>query len=228
MARLASVAKAGYYPTPERVTEWIANHLRGDGEGGRLLDPCAGEGVAASHIAQTFRLESYGVELDYERATQASYRMDHIIADDIDMAKISREAFELLWLNPPYDVVQGKRLEHKFLTHCTQFLAPDGILIYIVPRHVIGAKIAGYLAKHFHSLRAYRFPDPEFGDFRQIVVFGIKRAWASDDTTVDEEALHRACAGTLPVLTETPDENEQFLIPAPHAVPEFYFYAKNL
>ena len=228
MARLASIAKAGYYPTPGRVTEWIANHLRRESEGGRLLDPCAGEGDAASSIAQTFHLESYGVELDYERATQASYKMDHIIADDIDMAKISREAFELLWLNAPYDVVQGKRLEYKFLTHCTQFLAPNGILVYIVPHYIIGAKVAGYLARNYHSLRAYRFPDPEHADFRQIVVFGIKRAAASDDTAAEEEALHRACAGTLPILPETPDENQQYLIPAPHAVPDFYFYAKNL
>jgi len=245
MARLASVAKAGYYPTPERVTEWIANHLQRETEGGRLLDPCAGEGAAVSRLAETFHLESYGVELDYERATQASYKMDHIIADDVDMAKISREAFELLWLNPPYDVVQGKRLEHKFLTHCTQFLAPDGILIYIVPQHVIGAKIAAYLAKHYHSLRAFRFPDPEFADFRQIVVFGIKRASASDDAAIarrhppgpssvegddvrEEEALHHACVGTLPVLPETPNDEERYLIPAPHPVADFYFYAKNL
>lgn len=228
MARLASVAKAGYYPTPERVTEWIGNHLRRDSEGGRLLDPCAGEGTAASYVAGLFQLESYGVELDYERATQASYKMDHIIADDVDMAKISREAFELLWLNPPYDALQGKRLEHKFLTHCTPFLAPDGILIFIVPQHVIGAKVAGYLARNYHSLRAYRFPDPEYAEFRQIVVFGVKRAAASDDADAEQEMLHRACAGTLPALDETPDEERQYLIPAPRPVSDFYFYAKNL
>lgn len=228
MARLASVAKAGYYPTPERVTEWIGNHLRREADGGRLLDPCAGEGTAASYISGLFQLESYGVELDYARATQASYKMDHILADDVDMVKISREAFELLWLNPPYDALQGKRLEHKFLTHCTPFLAPDGILIFIVPQHVIGAKVAGYLARNYHSLRAYRFPDPEFADFRQIVVFGVKRAAASDETDAEQDALHRACAGTLPALVETPDENQQYLIPAPHPVPDFYFYAKNL
>ena len=27
MTRLASIAKAGFYPTPERVQEWIGHHL---------------------------------------------------------------------------------------------------------------------------------------------------------------------------------------------------------
>ncbi len=229
MARLASIAKAGYYPTPQRVTEWIAGHLqREELEGGRLLDPCAGEGDAASSIAQTFHLESFGIEVDYERATKASYRMDHVIPDDVDVAKVSRDAFEVLWLNPPYDVVQGKRLEHKFLTHCTQFLAPNGILVYIVPQYVINAKIAGYLAKHFHTLRAYKFPDPEYADFRQIVVFGTKRAAPSDETEAEEDALYRACAGALPILAETVDPSGRYLIPPPQSIPDFYFYAKNL
>lgn len=229
MARLASIAKAGYFPTPERVTEWIARYLRPPNTGGgKLLDPCCGEGIAAATIAAACELESYGVELDLERANSASLRLDHVVADDIDMAKISRESFELLWLNPPYDVVRGKRLEHKFLTHCTQFLAPSGVLIYIVPQYAINAKIANYLARRYHTLRAYRFPEPEYADYKQIVVFGIKREAASDDAQNEEQELCEACQRGLPQLVETPNEQEQFALPAPRVVPDFYFYAKNL
>lgn len=229
MARLASIAKAGYYPTPERVTEWVTRYVRPSNEaGGKLLDACCGEGIAAATMAAACKLESYGVELDLERANAASLCLDHVIADDMDMVKIAREAFELLWLNPPYDVVQGKRLEHKFLTHCTQFLAPNGVLIYIVPQYAINAKIAGYLARWYHTLRAYRFPDPEFADYKQIVVFGIKRAAACDDAQELEQSLVNACQRGLPLLSETPNENEIYQMPPPRAIPEFYFYAKNL
>ncbi len=229
MARLASIAKAGYYPTPERVTEWIARYVRpSNGAGGKLLDPCCGEGNAAATVAAVCELESYGVELDLERANVASLQLDHVIADDIDMVKIAREAFELLWLNPPYDVVQGKRLEHKFLTHCTQFLAPNGLLVYIVPQYAINAKIAGYLARWYHTLRAFRFPDPERAAYKQIVVFGIKRDAACDDAIKDEEILANACQRALPLLVESPDEKEMYALPAPRAVPDFYFYTKNL
>ncbi len=229
MARLASIAKAGYYPTPERVTEWVTRYVRpSNGAGGKLLDACCGEGIAAATMAAACELESYGVELDLERANAASLRLDHVVADDIDMVKIAREAFELLWLNPPYDVVQGKRLEHKFLTHCTQFLAPHGVLVYIVPQYAINAKIASYLARWYHTVRAYRFPEPEFADYKQIVVFGIKREAASDDAQEQEQTLLNSCQRGLPLLTETPNENEIYQLPPPRAISEFYFYAKNL
>lgn len=229
MARLASIAKAGYYPTPERVTEWIAHYMQpSNGVGGKFLDPCCGEGIAAATIAGCCELESYGVELDLERANAASLRLDHVVADDIDMVKIAREAFDLLWLNPPYDVVQGKRLEHKFLTHCTQFLAPYGVLVYIVPQYAINAKIGGYLARWYHTLRAYRFPDPEFAGYKQIVVFGVKRDAACDDALDEEQGLYHACERGLPLLSEAPDEKEIYALPTPRAVSDFYFYAKNL
>ncbi|MCC7165453.1 MAG: methyltransferase [Anaerolineae bacterium] len=229
MARLASIAKAGYYPTPERVTGLIARCVRlSNGDGGKLLDPCCGEGIAAATIASACELESYGVELDLERANAASLRLDHVVAEDFDMVKIAREAFELLWLNPPYDVVQGKRLEHKFLTHCTQFLAPGGLLIYIVPQYAINAKIAAYLACWYHALRAYRFPDPEYAAYKQIVVFGVKRDEACDDGLDKEQALYHACQGGLPLLVETLDEKAMYALPTPRTIPDFYFYAKNL
>lgn len=229
MARLASIAKAGYYPTPERVTEWVTRYVRpSNGAGGKLLDACCGEGIAAAKMAAACELESYGVELDLERANAAALRLDHVVADDIDMVKIAREAVELLWLNPPYDVVQGKRLEHKFITHCTQFLAPNGLLIYIVPQYAINAKIAGYLERWYHTLRAYRFPDPEFADYKQIVVFGIKREAACDDAQDQEQTLLNSCQRGLPLLTEVPTEDEIYELPHTRAISEFYFYAKNL
>ncbi len=229
MARLASIAKAGYYPTPERVTEWVTRYVRPcNVAGGKLLDPCCGEGIAAATMAAACELESYGVELDLERANAASLRLDHVVADDVDMVKIVREAFELLWLNSPYDVVQGKRLEHKFLTHCTQFLAAHGVLIYIVPQYAINTKIANYLARWYHTLRGYRFPEPEFADYKQIVVFGIKREAACDDAQEQEQTLLNSCQRGLPLLAETPNENEIYELPPPRAISEFYFYAKNL
>ena len=52
MARLESIARAGYYPTPPRLVTAIAYHLRQSDASGkrtaRLLDPCAGTGEAAS------------------------------------------------------------------------------------------------------------------------------------------------------------------------------------
>ncbi len=63
MTRLASIAKAGFYPTPPRVYEWTARYVLPSQDGARLLDPCSGEGIAAAYLAQSWHLESYGIEV---------------------------------------------------------------------------------------------------------------------------------------------------------------------
>jgi type I restriction-modification system DNA methylase subunit len=42
MTRLASIAKAGFYPTPPRVYEWIAHYVLASQDSARLCDPCCG------------------------------------------------------------------------------------------------------------------------------------------------------------------------------------------
>ncbi|MCW3589243.1 class I SAM-dependent methyltransferase, partial [Burkholderia cenocepacia] len=70
-----------------------------------ILDPCAGEGVAIAEAAQALGPElasAYAVEFDQERATHARLLVDHCIHGDLMDTMISRQAFGLLWLNPPY------------------------------------------------------------------------------------------------------------------------------
>ena len=71
MARLASAEKAGFYPLPDTITDRILTHLAAP-HGGRILDPCAGEGLALSRIAEALALEPYGAELHRERAEAAA------------------------------------------------------------------------------------------------------------------------------------------------------------
>jgi len=87
---------------------------------------------------------------------------------------------------------------------------PGAVLIYIIPQYRISAHIAKRLATHFQDVRIYRFPDPEFEDFRQVVIFAVKRGQpVKDDTTT----LEIACAqkGHLPILPATTD--------APYSIP---------
>ena len=50
---------------------------------GRLLDPCAGEGMAASILAKALNCQSWGVELSPVRATLASEKMDRLLEGEI-------------------------------------------------------------------------------------------------------------------------------------------------
>jgi SAM-dependent methyltransferase len=207
VARLESVARAGYYPTPPRVAAMIAQHLSLAASGGkrvvRLLDPCAGTGEAAALVAQTLGAESFGIELNQERATAAGERIDHVLHTSAFSVRLANGAFSCLLLNAPYDYDdERRRLEHAFLTSLTRALCPGGVLIFLVPQSRLAVS-ARYLASHYSDIRAYRFPDPEYRDYRQMVLFAARKPTAVPDPTAQAElaALGR---GDLPPLPHAP------------------------
>ncbi len=181
MARLEGIAKAQFYPTPPSVVERVAvlvRHAPSTNRGvARLLDPCCGAGGALRQFADAIGGgETYGIEIEQNRAAEAREVLDHLIAGSAFAVRLGHEAFSCLWLNPPYDDGDdGKRLEHSFLTTLSRALAPGGLLIYIVPQVRLGPS-ARYLASRYEEVRCYRFQDPEYDAFRQCVVFGKKRA----------------------------------------------------
>ncbi len=74
--RLArNFARNGYYPTDETTLERVLQALEPAPTGTmRILDPCAGEGVALAEAAHSLgreRVEAFAVEYDRERAEHA-------------------------------------------------------------------------------------------------------------------------------------------------------------
>ena len=190
--RLAVQSKGGFYPTPDRVVDMIATLAEtprlsyySRGKTLRVLDPCCGAGEAVSRLAEAMAgnssvpvpIETFGVELHKERAEEAGARLDHALSCDLFGTSMANGAFGLLYLNPPYDWDSGneKRVEHRFLTHCTRYLAEDGLLVFIIPR-VRLAVSARYLATHYGTLRCWAFPRPEREAFDQVVLMGYRKA----------------------------------------------------
>ncbi|MCP5098260.1 MAG: hypothetical protein GY943_22145, partial [Chloroflexi bacterium] len=89
----------------------------------------------------------------------------------------SKNGYNLLYLNPPYDWdKEDGRLEYQWLWKTRPYLQPSGLLVYVVPRHILRMrKAAKYIAAHFDQVRVYRFPDGAYEQFKQIVLFGIRR-----------------------------------------------------
>ena len=233
MSRLENKKKAGYFPTPPAVVKLIAGHLTPPSGGVfRWLDPCAGEGAALAYLAHIHGGETYGIELDTERAEAAARVLDHVLAGDYAaqrMPKGEKAGISLLYLNPPYDYDDnaGRRLELTFLRDTQDWLMPGGVLVYLIPQYRITPYVARRLATHFRGVRIYRFPDPGYADFRQVVIFAVKRGRPERD---DAAALHIAQARTapLPILPSTTDRPYQ-IPPAPDRPPStssghrFYF-----
>jgi len=226
--RLAAQAKGGFYPTPPRVVDLAAELVAVVGvrnrqrQTMRILDPCCGAGEALAQLSDRLRERSpvsvatYGVELHRERAEHAAERLDHTMAGDLFGTSMANGAFGLLFLNPPYDHdPESRRTEHSFLTHCTRYLAEDGVLMFIVPQQRL-ALTARYLASHYRDLRCWAFPHPERESFNQVVLTGRRRMepqpdqyaeqlvkeWAAEEPEVLESGSYPVC---YPPLAETGD-----------------------
>ena len=189
MARLASLARMGYYPTPEELTPLICRHLKRERPGLiRIFDPCAGEGLALQEIGQHLEAKTYGVELDRERAASAKSRLTKCLAADYQTVLASHGFAGLLYLNPPYDwgarlseIETSERYERAFLRDAVKYLAPGGVLVYLIPLARLDKKIAGILAYRFEDIRLYKFPERLFERFGQIIVFAHLKARPSED-----------------------------------------------
>ncbi|MCP4416522.1 MAG: methyltransferase, partial [Chloroflexi bacterium] len=166
MTRLANIEKAGYFPLPPFVTDLILTCITAP-HNGRILDPCAGKGVALAALAERLNLKPFGVELHEERAQEARLLVQELAARQLtqsrsaqlpDQTRIlndsylnlvtSKNGYNLLYLNPPYDLdSEDGRLEYQWLWRTRPYLQPGGLLVYIVPRHILKMrKAAKYIA----------------------------------------------------------------------------------
>jgi hypothetical protein len=202
MTRLANIENAGYFPLPGPVTDLILTYIAAP-HAGRILDPCAGEGTALVTMARALGLEPFGVELHEGRA-QAAREAVHemlverdgdqkddiprILNDSYQSLITSRDGFNFLYLNPPYDSDdEDGRLEYQWLWRCRPWLQPGGLLVWVVPQHLLKfRKAVRYVLSHFAHVRVYRFPDGQYEQFRQIVLIGVRRKRA---TTPEAEAV---------------------------------------
>jgi SAM-dependent methyltransferase len=218
MPRLESIAKAGYFPTPPEVVERVVALIETGAVGGqkavRLIDPCCGTGAALRQLADQTGGETYGIEIAAERYEAARSQLDHTLHASGLTARIANEAFSCLFLNPPYDYDdESKRLEHGFLTETSRVLSPGGLLVFIVPQRRLAVS-ARYLAGHFSRLTCYRFPDPEFAAFSQVVVLAVKRESAVNDALSREQVVTWSGTDDLQVLPATNETAPALSLPA--------------
>lgn len=193
---------------------------------------------ATVHAGDVPDLDLYGIEPNLERAQEAQTRIPNLLASSFFTTTLSEGGFQLAFVNPPYDDVsaadhsfaptgtsggsgRGERLELRFLRRVTSKLAPDGVLIWIVPQRLL-AEGAGYLAAHYHDLACWRFPDtpwrapdaphdrpatPMYAAFGQVVLLARRRRTPVpvDAQVVAQIAAWTAMGADLLPLPTTPD-----------------------
>jgi tRNA1(Val) A37 N6-methylase TrmN6 len=187
--RIAGRMKMGYYPTPARVVDYIKKWLSFPPAPFTALDPCCGEGMALERLVVGPQAVTYGVELDQHRTDAAQGRIQNLLKCGIEDARIAHRSCSLLFLNPPYDEAtleenadtKTERQEKAFLRMTWPYLIPGGVLVYIIPQKRLSRGIARLVASRFEHIKVCRFPDPEYDDFKQVVVMGVRKTENSLD-----------------------------------------------
>lgn len=187
--RLArNFAKNGYYPTDEATLERVLNALDASHDQRvRILDPCAGEGMAileTAHRVGRERTDAYGIEYDLERARHMQRVVDVGIQSDLMDTVISPRSFGLLFFNPPYGDLVGEtdgskgyagkgrqRLEKLFYQRSVHLLQYGGVMVMIVPGYVFDDELSSWVAQHFDRVSVYR---AAVDTFQQVIVFGVR------------------------------------------------------
>ena len=145
-----------------------------------VFDPVAGDGSAVAGLlaswadAGVWGFSAYGCEMEATRAAALANRLGQAYAFHADAFRLQwseDSATDVLYLNPPYDGPANDRLELRFLRRFTPLLAPDGVLLFVVPYTILGA-CASYLDAHYIDLSCYAFPAPHFDLYRQCVLVG--------------------------------------------------------
>lgn len=240
--RLAqNFAKNGYFPTDEVTIERTLSALQPAPSGKiRIIDPCAGEGVALAECAYALdrkRIEAFAVEYDYERAEHARTLADRTLRSDLMDTVITRQAFGLLWLNPPYgdlprtlegNSYQGngrKRLEKLFYQKSIPLLQYGGILAFIIPNYTLDDELSGWIANHFTDVRVFAAPEQQF---KQVVIFGVKTKRNDRSSPAEaKETKNRllACGQDIKAVEELPEEYpfEPYFVPAAQRELEHFY-----
>lgn len=200
--RPPALEKLGYYATANPVAEMLKTYFM-PAPTGRLLDPCAGEGTAASILAKALNCQSWGVELSPVRAALAAEKMDRLFNAPWQSCHLTNESITLLFLNPPYShdrLGDQKRLELEFLKSTTPKLTRGGVLVYIVPHHLLrDLDVASHLAGYYESIRVYRYPETEF---HQVIVMAYKRLKFKMPSNEDVQAIQSSAEVEPPMLVE--------------------------
>ena len=218
IGRLMNHVRMGYYPTdPENIAHILRGIAFPEGVTTNLLDPCCGCGKALRQLANGNNCYTYGMELDEHRAEEAQTRLHRVGFGSFFHSQISREAFHVLFLNPPYLSVMTEggsrvRSEKQFLVQSIRTLMLGGLLIYIVPDYRLSPDICNILAENYSDLSVWKFTDGEFARFHQAVVLGLRRKPTEDDETADRLGAQTLVPEKIPCVTEL-EETDMYCPP---------------
>ena len=243
MARLAAQIKMEYLPTPEKIAAQLARWFV-PGKVGvvRFADTSVGEGIALSLFAGDFSardgqhaIETIGIELSPFRADEAKDRLGVVLPCSFYQVapypgRWSNNSCSIVYNNPPYDFSEyrgpdGKLIRHErlFVTQATPKIVHGGHQVIIIPQHQLADEIlVRHLLGNFEQVAVYRFPDGEFEQYGQVVIFAIGRRQYAPPKKEAIEAITALTDFDGSLITPLPKE-PNFTVRVPRAPATYKF-----
>lgn len=153
-----------------------------------VLEPCIGDGkavVACTGADKNPNIKIFGVELNDSVASQTKkenpFLTELIKADFTDGVAIRKNCFSFAFGNPPYlsekNEVEGTnvRMERVFLDKIVNYLKIGAVLVWVIPYHTFcDTSYIRMWMRDFDTEAIYKFREPEYSKYHQIVIVGRK------------------------------------------------------
>lgn len=210
LAHLMNRARMGYFPTDLSHVKMLKDAIVFPEAPVNLIDPCCGEGLALQAFAKGVKARTYGIEIDEVRGEEAQSRIQRVGYGSFFHSRISLNAFQGLWLNPPYLSVPSehgsKRLEKAFLADSIRHLQVGGIMIYIIPYYRATPDVCRVLCENFTDLRVHRFIGKEFERFKQVAIIGKRIERREAEKMAKRLSEYMLDADKIPLITDLPKD----------------------
>ena len=213
MSHLNNIANYGFQAINPQATSLIASYVSTDHpDTVRVVDPCAGEGVAAATLATAWNIPNtnlYLNELNDTRAQACRALTNHTVScDTLAWLRSSRGAFQVAYLNPPFGTQEKgeDRSEVLFFRRVIEegeWLQVGGVAILVTPQDVFARPtVINHLARMYDDIQAFALP-ANIRRWREAVVFGVLRGEKRKgfDHRLEADRLQAVFAGALPELT---------------------------
>lgn len=134
IGHLMNNVSMGYYSTDIAHVKLIKRALKFPDSTINVLAPCCGCGLALEALTSNTNSVTYGIEIDEARDKEAESRLYRVGFGSYFHSRVSREAFHLLFLNPPCIIKEIMRRENDGTVTETRvnrmlfnILTPDGV-----------------------------------------------------------------------------------------------------
>lgn len=225
MSRLGSIEKGGYFPFPDQHLPALAGLFKPAGDGGRLLDPCAGEGRALKHLADAWGMTPYANEIDEGAAALCRdlFGWPQTVCGDLNTLRTTAASYPVIWCNPPYTQEMSgneKRREFSYMKVSWQWLQPGGLMLWAIYAHHFSREAALWLGKRTDILEVWRVPGLHLDTYSQVVVVARQGTPPPDWQDSALALMQRVQAGDMPALTP---QDARFSLPPQRPVRNFTF-----